>query len=102
MMAETSFASVICGTETLVESDYMSVNENDVIGVGVPSSDPLRVVASSAAGYTLQMIGTTGATFIDSSQLQMQNNYALHLAADISKELVVHSLPPLTLGTSFP
>ena len=38
--AESSFASVICGTEVLIESDYMSINENDVIGVSVPSTAP--------------------------------------------------------------
>ena len=85
MIAESSLASVICGTEELMESDYMSINENDVIGVSVPSTAPLPIVASSASGYNLKMFSDGGVTTVDSAQLVDMPNHALHLSADISK-----------------
>ena len=81
---ETSLAAVICGTETLVEADYISVNEDDVIGVRLPSSNPLPIVATKASGYSLTAVTSTRgvAGFI---ALQDLPNQALHLQADISK-----------------
>ena len=85
MTAESSFASVICGTEELIESDYMSINENDVIGVSVPSTAPLPIVASSASGYSLKMFSDGGVTEVDSTQLQDLSSFAIHISADICR-----------------
>ena len=82
-MAETSLASVICGTETLMESDYMSINENDIIGVSIPPSDPLPVVASGASGYGLKRFGDINVMSFGSIALQDLPDQALHLNADI-------------------
>ena len=94
--AETSLASVICGKETLVELDYMSINENDIIGVGIPSNSSsslaLRIVASGASGYSLGRFGTESAVSVDSAALQNQPNQALHLHADISECYMANTL----------
>ena len=83
VMAETSLASVICGTETLMESDDMSINVNDFIGVGIPLSDPLPVVASGASGYRLKRFGDINVMSFGSTTLQDLPDQALHLHADI-------------------
>ena len=85
MMAETNFASVICGTETLVESDYMSINENDIIGVGIPSPSSLHVVASEASGYSLKRYASGEVVSLGSAVLEDLMDQAMHLHADISK-----------------
>ena len=92
VMAETNFASVICGTETLVESDYMSINENDIIGVSIPPSDPLPVVASGASGYRLKRFGDINVMSLGSTTLQDLPDQALHLHADISECYVAPTL----------
>ena len=85
VMAETSLASVICGREMLVESDYMSINENDFIGVSIPPSDTLPVVASGALGYHLKRFGDINVISLGSTALQDLPDQALHLHADISE-----------------
>ena len=86
VMAETSLASVICGTETLMEeSDYMSINENDFIGVIIPPSSPLPVVASGASDYSLKRFDDINVMSFGSTALQDLPDQALHLHADISE-----------------
>ena len=63
----------------------MSINENDVIGVSVPSTAPLPIIASGASGYSLKMFSDGDVTTVDSTQLVYMSNHALHLSADISK-----------------
>ena len=86
VMAETSLASVICGTETLMEeSDYMSINENDFIGVIIPPSSPLPVVASGASDYRLKRFDDINVMSFGSTALQDLPDQALHLHANISE-----------------
>ena len=85
MTAETSLASVICGTETVVESNYMSINENDIIGVGISSSSSLRIVASGASGYTLKRYTRGDVMSLESAALEDLVDKAMHLHANISK-----------------
>ena len=85
MMAETSFASVICGTETLVESDYISIKENDIIGVGIPSSSSLGIAASGASGFSLKRYASGDVVSLGSAVLEDLMDQAMHLHADISE-----------------
>ena len=70
-----------------MESDYMSINENDVIGVNIPPGSFLstNIVASGAPGYELRRFAGSDITVVDSTTLQTMANHALHLSADISK-----------------
>ena len=80
---ETSPAAVVCITRALGDA-YISVNANDVIGVRLPGSNSLPIVASGAPGYRLGVVTNLMA---DSASIQVQvlPNHALHLQADISK-----------------
>ena len=67
-------------------SDYVSVNENDCIGVSIPPSDLLPVVASGASDYGLKRFVNENAVSVESAVLQDLPNQALHLHADILSE----------------
>ena len=97
MMAETSLASVICGIETLVESDYMSIDDNDFIGVSIPPSDPLPVIATGATGYKLKRVDDgLNAMSLSSAALKELPDQALHLHADISERYICsHHTQPI-------
>ena len=85
-MAKTSLASVICGTEILLSSEYVSINQGDVIGTHFPSTNPLSMLAANASGHSLkEHNGSETVTVINSTELNDAIEYALHVSADISE-----------------
>ena len=84
MMAENSFAKVICGTENLIESEYISINKSDIIGVGIPTTDPLPILATGALGYNIKMFTDDQAITVDSTGILNKTSFAVHVSADIS------------------
>ena len=79
-------AKIFCKTEVLQPQDYVRVQSGDVIGVSMPTQNPLPLVASDATGYSLMMNSAlnTQAT-LQSASLSEGTNMALHLSPIIGK-----------------
>ena len=89
MTAESSFASVICGTETLLESERVSINESDIIGVGIPTTDPLPILATGASGYNIKMFPDDKAETVNSADLVDMASFTVHISADITTGIYI-------------
>ena len=90
-------AKIFCKIEVLQPQDYVQVETGDIIGVSLPTVNPLPIVASDATGYSLMTHNTFNAPMIlQSSALNQASNMALHLYPTIGKQiiilLVVHTL----------
>ena len=80
-------AKIFCKTEILQAQDYVRVQTGDIIGVSLPTQNPLPLVASDATGYSLMMnsVLNTPAT-LQSASLSEGTNMALHLYPTIGKQ----------------
>ena len=82
----STLARIFCKIEVLQPQDYVRVQTDDVIGVSLPTQNPLPLVASDATGYSLMMNSAlnTPAT-LQSASLSEGTNMALHLSPIIGK-----------------
>lgn len=86
LQPQSSHASIICKSVHLQEGEYVRVIQNDIIGVTIPTQNPIPMIASGASGYSLQRSTHTSlpATIL-TSQLAQSSNMALHLYPDIGE-----------------
>ena len=82
-----TLAKIFCIEETLSESDYVQVMQGDVIGVVLPSSNPIPVVGTNAgSNYALQRHSqNSNAINLLNSEFSMQSQAVLHLYASIGE-----------------
>ena len=79
-------AKVVCKSVHLQEGEYVRVNQNDVIGITIPTLNPIPLIASGASGYSLQSsTHSSQPTTLATSQLTGMSNMALHLYPDIGE-----------------
>ena len=79
-------AKIFCKTEVLQPQDYVRVETGDIIGVSLPTVNPLPIVASGATGYSLMTHNAVNAPMvIQASTLSQVSNMALHLYPTIGK-----------------
>ena len=82
----TQLAKVVCKSVRLQEGEYVRVNQNDVIGITIPTLNPIPLIASGANGYSLQSsTHSSQPTTLATSQLTEMSNMALHLYPDIGE-----------------
>ena len=73
-------ARIFCKTEMLNPANYVPVQAGDVIGVSVPSKNPLPLVASDAIGFDLMRHGGLDApAALQMAALNDAPNMAMHL-----------------------
>ena len=73
-------AKIFCKTEILQPENYMHVETGDIVGVSLPTSNPLPIVASGATGYSLMSQNALSAPMtLVMSALSQASNMALHL-----------------------
>ena len=80
-------AKIFCKRETLQLEEYVRVETGDVIGVSLPMSNPLPIVASGASdGYNLTAHSALNAPVVlEAAALIQAPNMALHLYPTIGK-----------------
>ena len=79
-------AKIYCKTEVLQPEDYVRVETDDVIGVSLPTVNPLPIVASDASGYSLMRHNVVNVpAVLQASALSQVTNMALHLYPTIGK-----------------
>lgn len=82
----TTPARIFCKTEMLNPMDYASVQTGDVIGVSMPTQNPLPLVASDATGFNLMRDSGVGALAdLQMATLNDAPNMAMHLFPTIGK-----------------
>ena len=73
-------AKIFCKTEILQPENYVRVQTDDIVGVSLPTSNPLPIVATDAIGYNLMTQNALNAPMtLLSSALTQASNMALHL-----------------------
>ena len=81
----------VCRNETLNPNDYISIEENDVIGVTLPihtlTPAPLQLVSTNTTGFGLYLEPLTSSSNkrVKISSLMRHKEFVLHLSADISE-----------------
>ena len=88
---ESTPARILCKTEVLQASEYVRVQTGDVIGVNVPTQNPLPLVASGATGYSLLMNGALGSP--GTAALSETSSMALHLYPTIGEQNDIMLIP---------
>ena len=79
-------AKIFCKREDLQSQDYVRVQTDDVIGVSLPTLNPLPIVASGATGSSLMMYTALNApAMLLTSVLSQVSNMALHLYPTIGR-----------------
>ena len=79
-------ARIFCKREILQPENYVRVETGDVVGVSLPTSNPLPIVASGATGYSLMTHTALNAPMtILMSVLTPASDMALHLYPTIGK-----------------
>ena len=78
-------AKIFCKTEVLQPMAYVHVQTGDVIGVSLPTTNPLPLVASEANGYSLKSHNASNSSILQSISLIDGSNMALHLYPTIGK-----------------
>ena len=79
-------ARIFCKTEILQPENYVQVETGDVVGVSLPTSNPLPIVASGATGYSLTTHTALNVPMmILISDLTQTLDMALHLYPTIGK-----------------
>ena len=86
LLPESSHAKIVCKNVPLQEGQYIGVNQNDIIGITIPTMNPIPLIASVATGYSLQRsTQTSPPTTLATSELTELSNMALHLYPDIGE-----------------
>ena len=80
----------ICRNETLKPNEYLSIEENDVIGVTLPIhtlTPPLQLISTNTTGFGLyfEPLSSRSIKTVKASSLVLHKELALHLSADISE-----------------
>ena len=80
----------ICRNETLKPKDYISIEENDVIGVTLPihtQTPPLQLISTNTTGFGLYLkpLSLSSIKTVKLSSLMQHKELVLHLSADISE-----------------
>ena len=80
----------ICRNETLKPKDYISIEENDVIGVTLPihtQTPPLQLISTNTTGFGLYLkpLSLSSIKTVKLSSLMQHKGLVLHLSADISE-----------------
>ena len=76
----STLAKIFCKTEVLQPQDYVRVQAGDVIGVSMPTQNPLPLVASEAVGFNLMKHSEIAApAALQMSALNDAPNMAMHL-----------------------
>ena len=79
-------ARIFCKTEILQPENYVQVETGDVVGVSLPTSNSLPIVASGATGYSLMTHTALNAPMtILTSLLTPASNMTFHLFPTIGK-----------------
>ena len=79
-------AKIFCKTEVLQLQDYVRVQTGDIVGVSLPTQNPLPLVASNANGYSLMTHNALNApAVLQATALSEVSNMALHLYPTIGK-----------------
>ena len=82
----STLAKILCKTEVLEASEYVRVQTGDVIGVSLPTANPLPILASGATGYSLMMNGTLNApATLVLADLDETSSMTLHLYPTIGE-----------------
>ena len=82
----STLPKIFCKTEVLEASEYVRVQIGDVIGVSLPTQNPLPILANGANGYSLMRHNTLNASStIQSAALSEVSSMALHLYPTIGK-----------------
>ena len=82
----STLAKIFCKTEVLEPSEYVRVQTDDVIGVSLPTQNPLPILASDATGYSLMMNGTLNAPgTVLLADLDEASSMTLHLYPTIGE-----------------
>ena len=82
-----TLAKIFCIEESLDERDFILVSQNDVIGVVLPSSNPIPILGSNA-DPSIQLrrhISSTSPADVISSELTTLSSSVLHLYATIGR-----------------
>ncbi len=91
----------ICRNKTLKPNDYISIEENDVIGVTLPihtlTPGPLQLISTNSTGFGLYLepLSSSSIKRVKVSSLMRHKELVLHLSADIS-ELSQHTYNTLS------
>lgn len=81
----------VCRNVTLKQSDYISIEENDVIGVTLPLihtlMPPLQLISTNTTGFGLyfEPLSSSSIKTVKVSSLMLHKELVLHLSADISE-----------------
>ena len=79
----------VCRSKTLSQSDYITVNRNDVIGVTLPefTMQPLQLISTGTAGFGLysRPFSAVRLTKLEKSTLTLEPDFVLHLYANIGE-----------------
>ena len=79
-------AKIFCKTEILQTSEYVRVQTGDVIGVSLPTQNPLPILASGANGYSLMRHNAINApSTLQAAALSEVSSMALHIYPTIGK-----------------
>ena len=87
-------AKIFCKTEVLQASEYVRVQTGDVIGVSLPTQNPLPLVSSGATGYSLLMNDALNAPgTLQLAALSETSSMALHLYPTIGEQNDIMLIP---------
>ena len=78
-------AKIFCKTEVLQSQDYVHVQTGDIIGVILPTQNPLPLMASAATGYSLMRYSGWADRALQMTDLSNESSMALHLYPTIGK-----------------
>ena len=78
-------AKIFCKTENLQPENYLHVRTGDIIGVVLPTQNPLPLVASAATGYSLMRYSGLADRALQMTDLSNESSMALHLYPNIGK-----------------
>ncbi len=86
-----TLAKIFCTVESLDERDFILVSQNDVIGVVLPSSNPIPILGSNA-DPSIQLgrhISSTSPADVISSELTTLSSSVLHVYATVGKVIII-------------
>ena len=74
-----TLAKIFCVEEALDPADYVAVSQGDVIGVVLPSTNPIPVVSSNSGSSLMRHSQSVSAINLLSSEFTVVSNSALHV-----------------------
>ena len=88
LLHNATLAKIVCMEETLSPADSVSVMEGDVIGVVLPSSNPIPVVSSAPTSSLLRHSQSASAGDLLSSEFTDLSGSALHLYGTLGQIVI--------------